>query len=158
MTTPPPRSFALIALVLLLSLSGLTNAGEHPWKMSFADAAMPYTGSKYHKAGYVGTSGRATRKGLGCSGYTSAVLHRMRDGADWLETYNLRVHEKYGNEIARHFGLELTRKVHASTLLDKALTKALVKGRKLRSGLYLFNVRRGVNGHVGFVRVAKTVL
>ena len=123
-------------------------------KMSFAQAARPYQGLRYDLGGYVGADGKVRRGGLGCSAYTSAVLHRMRDGEGWLARYNLSVHQWYGERAAEHFGLVKAGRFASADLLDARRTRALIAEGKLRPGaLYYFNARRGKNGHVGFVRV-----
>lgn len=121
---------------------------------SFQSAADPYSKAAYDREGYVDRSGVIHGNGLGCSAYVSVVLHRMRDGADWKTSYDLKVHQGYGDSIAAHFGLQKAASVSAVTLCDARAVQELQSDQTLRTGtLYLFNVRRNEQGHVGFVRV-----
>ncbi|MEM7474857.1 MAG: hypothetical protein AAF483_07685 [Planctomycetota bacterium] len=126
----------------------------HGQQMSFSDAAKPYTDSRYAFEGYVDKSGQIQGGGLGCSAYVSVVLHRMRNGPAWLKSYDLRVHQQYGDEIAKHFGLRPAAKVSAADLCKKQTVLRLVEsGRLKKNGLYLFDTRNGKAGHVGFLRI-----
>jgi serine/threonine protein kinase len=126
----------------------------HP-KMSFEEARKPYLNNKYVYSGHVGPDGKVRNDGLGCSAFTSVVLHRMRDGSEWLERYDLNVHQWYGDKAAEHFGLKKVDTFAASDLLDADRTRTFVKDAKLKVGqLYLFNARKDKQGHVGFVRMA----
>jgi hypothetical protein len=123
-------------------------------RMSFREALAPYTGYRYVYSGHVGADGKVRNGGLGCSAFTSVVLHRMRDGKDWLRRYDPQVHGWYGEKAAEHFKLRKVDTFAAKVLLDPARTAELVKAGKLKGGaLYYFNARRQKNGHVGFVRV-----
>jgi hypothetical protein len=123
-------------------------------RMSFAEASRPYEGLKYSLSGWVGRDGKVRGGGLGCSAYTSVVLHRMRDGAAWLGRYNIKVHQWYGDRSARYFDLSKAGTFPASDLLEAARTQALLRDGVLRPGtLYYFNARKGKSGHVGFVRL-----
>jgi hypothetical protein len=122
-------------------------------RLSFEDALAPYAGHKYKYEGYVGADGKVVNGGLGCSAFTSVVLHRMRDGEDWLKRYDRTVHQWYGDRAAEHFGLKKAGTFGSADLLDERATRALLADGKLTAGqLYLFNARSGKNGHVGFLR------
>src|SRR5262249_38091571 len=98
--------------------------------------------------------GKIQNDGLGCSAYTSVVLHRMRDGEDWLKHYDVKVYQWYGEKAAEHFGLAKAGRFQASDLVDPKKTHELISSGKLEAGsLYLFNARKNEQGHVGFVRV-----
>jgi hypothetical protein len=126
-------------------------------KMTFADAMKPYTDMKYDYSGYIDKKGERHGEGLGCSAFTSVVLHRMRDGDKWLPGYDDSVYKLYGEDAAKHFGLKKAGKFESIALLDQAQTKSMLKGGELSGGqLYLFNARKEKNGHVGFVRVTDT--
>jgi hypothetical protein len=143
-------------IVVLLGCFFSPAIAERPFKpaLSFPKAADPFTKAKYNKDGYVDKSGRIRNGGLGCSAYTSVVLHRMRHGKGWQKPYSLKVHQWYGDRIAKHFGLKQAGRFSAKTLLNGASTKQLVATGKLKANiLYVFNVRKGKQGHVGFVRV-----
>jgi hypothetical protein len=123
-------------------------------RMSYDDASRPYEGFKYNLNGYVAPTGKIVGDGLGCSAFTSVVLHRMRDGEDWLKNYDPKVYQWYGEKAAVHFGLEKAGRFASADLLEVAKTKDLIAAGKLRAGaLYYFNARKDKNGHVGFVRV-----
>jgi len=122
-------------------------------KMGFEEAIKPFTDLKYNYSGYVGADGRVRNDGLGCSGFTSVVLHRMRDGDNWLRHYELMVYQWYGDKAAEHFGLKKAWTFPSADLLDASKTRELLKAGKLQAGaLYCFNARKEKNGHVGFVR------
>src|SRR4051794_2097522 len=74
-------------------------------RMTFEEARRPYARSAYVYSGHVARDGTVRNGGLGCSAFTSVVLHRMRDGDGWLARYDLRVHQWYGHRAAEHFGL-----------------------------------------------------
>ncbi len=125
----------------------------HP-RLTFAEASRPYERLKYSVSGWVGPDGKVRGAGLGCSAYTSVVLHRMRDGDGWLARYETRVHQWYGDRAALHFGLLKAGTFTSADLLSIARTRALLREGKLRAGgLYYFNARKGKAGHVGFVRL-----
>jgi len=141
----------------LTIIAALASEGQTTWqrsKTSFAQAAKPYSSAKYNADGYVGAGGAIRGGGLGCSAYVSVVLHRMRYGMVWRKHYSLKVHQRYGDVIARNFGLKSAGRFRASSLLSVKATRKLMASGKLKpNGLYLFNVRRGKQGHVGFLRV-----
>lgn len=154
------RTFALVALGALVPVLAL--ADEPPRaalvksQMSFDEAMKPYADLKYDYAGYIAKDGKAKGKGLGCSAFTSVVLHRLRDGEKWLDGYDATTYQLYGEDAAKHFALKKAGKFESTALLDEAETKKLVKDGTLNAGeLYLFNARREKNGHVGFVRVSE---
>ncbi len=123
-------------------------------RLTFEEAARPYLGQRYEYSGYVGPDGKVKGGGLGCSAFTSVVLHRMRDGEAWRQRYDLRVHQWYGERAAEHFGLARAGKFASKELLSAERVRALTEAGTLREGqLYYFNARRGQQGHVGFVRV-----
>jgi hypothetical protein len=123
-------------------------------RMSFENAARPYLNVEYRRDGFVDRQGRVQGGGLGCSAYVSVVLHRIQFGAEWLSNYNLKVHQGYGDAIAGYFRLSHAATVPASSLIDSDGVQSLLAELTIRPGmLYLFNVRRGEQGHVGFVRV-----
>ncbi|MCE9530138.1 MAG: hypothetical protein K8T89_03225 [Planctomycetes bacterium] len=125
-------------------------------QMSFAAAQEPFQKFTYKYNGYVGPDGKVRNDGLGCSAFTSAVLHRMRDGDEWLKAYDPTVHQWYGDKAAEHFGLKKVDQFNSTSLLDPKETLAFLKDGKLAAGqLYYFNARTGKNGHVGFVRLDK---
>ncbi len=122
--------------------------------MSFAEASRPYEGHKYVYSGNVGPDGMVRDGGLGCSAYTSVVLHRMRDGADWLRRYDRQVHLWYGDKAAEHFGLKKAGTFASKDLLDVKKSQEVLAGAGVKPGaLLFFNARKSKNGHVGFVRV-----
>jgi hypothetical protein len=122
-------------------------------RMSFADAIKPFSDYRYNYNGYVGKDGKVRNDGLGCSGFTSAVLHRMRGGEDWLRRYDVRVHQWSGDRAAEHFALKKAGTFTSADLLDPERIAAEVKSGKVKADrLYYFNARKGKNGHVGFVR------
>lgn len=124
-------------------------------RMTFAAAMRPYAGLKYDLHGCLDREGKAGTA-LGCSAFTSAVLHRMRDGDGWRRRYDSRVYQWYGEKAAEHFGLVLAGRFASADLLDADKRRKLAETGKLRAGaLYYFNARRGKNGHVGFIRVGK---
>lgn len=142
-------SIRLFALLLPLTL--LCTARADFSAMSFADAASGFTAEKYDLNGHVGRDGAVKRGGLGCSGYVSVVLQRMQNGKDWLKQYDLHLHEKHGEDIAKEVGLTLTYTLPSAKVGDAAEVKKLIKAGTLAAeALYMFNVD---NGHVGFVRV-----
>lgn len=124
--------------------------------MSFDDAVKPFHRYAYDRNGYVDRAGQVRNGGLGCSSYVSVVLHRMCYGDEWLDNYDLRVHQWYGHRIAEFFSLKRVGVFDSPDLLDKSKCIRLVRGGRLPPGLYLFDARSGENGHVGFVRVQDT--
>jgi len=58
-------------------------------QMTIDEAAKPFLKERYAKEGDVDLSGRVRNGGLGCSAFVSVMLHRMRDGPDWLKSYDL---------------------------------------------------------------------
>lgn len=142
----------LLALLLLPFGPSDETALRQP-RMSFEEAMKPFTGFAYDYGGHVGPDGKVRGNGLGCSAFTSAVLHRMRDGEDWLRRYDMQVYQWYGEKAAVHFGLKKVDTFASPDLLSVAKTQELLKQGKLQAGaLYYFNARREKNGHVGFVR------
>src|SRR5438046_8302616 len=76
--------------------------GSHGW-----------TGYQYDKdSGLKNKSGELTRPGyLGCSGFASIILQRMKYGKDtWLSNYDFKVQQIYGDEAAKLMGLTLEAK------------------------------------------------
>ena len=122
----------------------------------YSEARKEYTDGSlgYDKDGCIKKNGALKGEGLGCSSYVSAVLHRMKYGEDdWLDKYNVQVHQWYGHRIAEHFELAPVAAPHASLLLDDDSRQSLVDNGIVPAALYYFNVRRGVEGHVGFVTI-----
>jgi len=70
-------------------------------KMSFEAAAEAYYREVYNYDGYVNGRGEVVNGGLGCSGFVSIVLHRMRYGNSWQASYDSKLYQDYGNVIAR---------------------------------------------------------
>ena len=137
-TTMNPR-----IITCLLTLAFLSTASA---QMSFDDALKGWTGFQYNKeAGLENKSGELTHPGfLGCSGFASIILQRMKYGNDaWLKDFDFKVQQVYGDEAAALMGLKLA---GAKAVSDwKASPPA--------KGFYFFNVRNGKEGHVGFVQI-----
>ena len=149
---------ATLILLLLLPPAPTADADKHlirP-KMGFPEAMKPYEGLAYDYSGHVDATGKVIGKGLGCSAFTSIVLHRMRDGDDWLKHYDTEVFQWYGDRAATHFGLTKAGAFLAEELLDAKKTLALIEAGRLKPGtLYLFNARKHEQGHVGFTRLLR---
>src|SRR5262249_47005817 len=84
----------------------------------------------------------------------------MENGDSWKQVYQADIktnqwpHRWYGDAIAAHFHLGPAVEASADDLLDSAKTRKLLDEKKLNpEGLYFFNIRRGIEGHVGFIRV-----
>ena len=124
-------------------------------KMSFQKAAGPYTNEKYDKNGYVKKDGTIGGNGLGCSGYASVVIQRMKYGDNWKDSYSLTPHKWYGDKFAKHYDFKLKAKIPANVFNDKNKLKTdyLDNDKLKKNGLYYFNVRKGIHGHVGFFRI-----
>ncbi len=123
-------------------------------RMTLKEAMTPFHGYAYNFNGHVDSSGEVVQGGLGCSGFVSAVLHRMQHGKDWLKSFNPKVHQLYGDQIAKTFSLPPAGQLDSKTLSNpSALRAKIASGEMKADGLYMFNVRNGQAGHVGFVRV-----
>gem|GEM_PF-3318902 len=123
-------------------------------KMSFEAAAEPYSHEVYNYDGYVNDKGEVVNGGLGCSGFVSIVLQRMRYGDSWQASYNSKLYQDYGDMIARKSGLPLVGTIDSSALYAPDKCRAFFESRGVNVGAILvFNVRKDVHGHVGFVQV-----
>jgi hypothetical protein len=154
-----------LGLILLGLLFSAKNAGAQ-WtpQMDFASATAPYKAFTYNINGYVAKcsasepDGKVAGNALGCSGYASIVLHRMRFGSAWKSNYSLKVHQNYGGWIAGHFGLTFQVSLPAADINDATKISSLLAETNaskphLRAGLYFFDVRAGRAGHVGFLQI-----
>lgn len=146
----------LVQLAVLVGLASRLPAQEPSWlaRMSFALAQKPFRQLAHRLCGYVSEEGRVRHDGLAPASYVSVVLHRMRDGADWLATYRVDVHQWDGARIAAHFALGRAVVLEAECLQGAAPTQAFVQSGVLAAGgLYLFCVEAAGRRHLGFVRV-----
>jgi hypothetical protein len=155
---------ALAAIILAVSAGGCDGrvAGSERtkptwptgWKMSFEAAVEPYSHEVYNYDGYVSGRGAVVNGGLGCSGFVSVVLHRMRYGDNWQASYDSKLYQDYGDVIARKSGLPLVCIIESNSLVARDRCQAFFDSRGVNVGaIFVFNVRDGVHGHVGFVRV-----
>jgi hypothetical protein len=130
------------------------SAEPFQWKMSFKRAIEPYAHEVYNYDGYVNGKGAVVNGGLGCSGFVSIVLHRMRYGENWQVSYDSKLYQDYGDVIARKSGLPLVCTIDSNSLVDRDKCRAFFDWRGVNVGAILvFNVRKEIHGHVGFVRV-----
>jgi hypothetical protein len=131
------------------------DAGEpFKWAMSFKGAIEPYAHEVYNFDGYVNSKGAVVNGGLGCSGFVSIVLHRMRYGDNWQAFYDSKLYQEYGDVIARKSGLPLVATIDSNSLIAPDKCAAFFASRGVNVGAILvFNVRKEIHGHVGFVRV-----
>lgn len=134
---------SLFLLFICLSfLAGSVNAEQ---KFTLEKALDGWKDLKYDV-----TSGLKSKKGdlttpgyLGCSGFASIIYHRMKYGEDWLKNFDFTVQMVYGDEGAKKLGFS---SVGSKTGEDW-------KNNPPSDGLYWFYVRKGVDGHVGFIDV-----
>lgn len=103
---------------------------------------------------------------LGCGGYASVILNRLRYGNAWKKQYAARypvrsgdttiqvyLHQMPGSQMAKAMGLP-----QSAVMTLKQGTLILDSGGGLETlddGLYFFAASAGKSGHVGFVRVSK---
>jgi hypothetical protein len=132
----------------------VASAEPFKWTMSFKQAVEPYAHEVYNYDGYVNGKGAVVNGGLGCSGFVSVVLHRMRYGDNWQASYDKKLYQEYGDVIAHRSGLPLVCTIDSNSLVAPAKCQAFFASRGVNVGaILIFNVRNGVHGHVGFVRV-----
>ena len=83
-----------MVIACLLMGTGLAYGQTDFSAMTFVKAAEPYTGFGYDFNGHVRKDGSMyVAEKLGCSGYVSAVLQRMRLGEEWQS------HRQYKHEL-----------------------------------------------------------
>lgn len=145
----------ILAVALGIQFGTFAEVGQAAWKakMSFEAASKPYEHEAYNKNGHIGRKGDIRFGGLGCSGYASVVVQRMKHGRQWLTHYDHTLHQPYGDEFARKVGLRLSWTGKAALLSVTQQTRSLISAGKLEPGWYFFNIRKGVNGHVGFIQI-----
>jgi hypothetical protein len=144
----------ILSLLALVGCSAVKPAAPSGCSISFERAIEPYAHEVYNYDGYVNGKGQVVNGGLGCSGFVSVVLHRMKYGDNWQASYDKTLYQQYGDVIARKTGLPLTAAIDANSLLDRARCKEFFDSRGITPGtLFVFNVRDGIHGHVGFVRL-----
>ena len=120
--------------------------------MAFNEAKKPYLHQKYRYYGAVDTTGAIINGGLSCSGFVSAVYHRMKYGDDWPHLQDTSLHQQYGEVMAERMGLTPATTITKTAISSRHQIQALIADGTLQANaVYFFNARRGKHGHVGFV-------
>ncbi len=153
-----------IYVLLLVAFNALA-MNVHAGGYSFGDAAEGYTNFGYDFDGSIKSNGELYVPGkLSCSGYVCVMMHRMWYGSDWKGSkFESKVCQWRGPVIAKHFNLSLDGYVPSGSVSKSGLEK-MINDKKLKKGLYLFNVtsvtrynasknKSYTPGHVGFVRI-----